>query len=286
MDIFYAATSITVGNGKKTPFWHAPWLGGRKPIDIAPLIFNSSKRKNWKVAQALNDRAWIAKIDLGKPFTADHLRQFVELWTLLNTVTLRHDIDDDIIWRLTPHGGYTTKSAYELQFFGSTASAMDKYIWKAWAPPKVKFFAWLANQKRIWTADRLARRGWPNCGLCPLCKQVTESVDHLFVHCRFTLRLWTRVKDWLGIPELTPSNWEGLSIEDWWRRMSYDARINRKAMASLTMLVSWEVWCERNARVFRNKLAPSFVVFDRIKSESKLWVLAGAKCLGDFMPGE
>jgi hypothetical protein len=46
------------------------------------------------------------------------------------------------------------------------------------------------------------------------------------------------------------------------------------------------VWCECNARVFRNKLAPSFDVFDRIKSASKLWVLAGAKCLGDFMPGE
>jgi hypothetical protein len=27
-------------------------------------------------------------------------------------------------------------------------------------------------------------------------------------------------------------------------------------------------------------------VFDRIKSESRLWVLAGAKWLGDFMPGE
>ena len=28
MDLFYAATTISVGNGLKTPFWHAPWLGG------------------------------------------------------------------------------------------------------------------------------------------------------------------------------------------------------------------------------------------------------------------
>jgi hypothetical protein len=84
MEFFYTATSIKVGNGKKTPFWQAPWLGGRKPIDIAPLIFASSKRKNWKVAQALNGNAWISKVDLEKGFSMDHLSQFVDLWGLIN----------------------------------------------------------------------------------------------------------------------------------------------------------------------------------------------------------
>uniref|UniRef100_A0A453EV98 Reverse transcriptase zinc-binding domain-containing protein n=1 Tax=Aegilops tauschii subsp. strangulata TaxID=200361 RepID=A0A453EV98_AEGTS len=31
-----------------------------------------------------------------------------------------------------------------------------KYIWKSWAPPRVRFFHWLADQDRCWTADRLA----------------------------------------------------------------------------------------------------------------------------------
>jgi hypothetical protein len=35
MEIFYAATTITLGNGRKTPFWHAPWLEGKRPKDIA-----------------------------------------------------------------------------------------------------------------------------------------------------------------------------------------------------------------------------------------------------------
>jgi hypothetical protein len=47
-----------------------------------------------------------------------------------------------------------------------------------------------------------------------------------------------------------------------------------------------EIWKERNARVFRNKLSPSFVIFELIKAEARLWVLAGAKRLGDLMPGE
>jgi hypothetical protein len=189
MELFYATTTITLGNGKKTPFWHAPWLNGTRPIDIAPLIYESSKRKNWKVAQALDREAWIDKIDLQCGFTMDHFLQFVDLWTLLDTILLNPDSNDEITWKLTQDGNYTTKSAYEMQWFGLIYSPLDNMVWKAWAPPKTKFFAWLVNKNRIWTADRLAKRGWPNCGLCPLCKQCTETVDHLFVNCRYTTRL-------------------------------------------------------------------------------------------------
>jgi hypothetical protein len=231
MDIFYAATAITLGNGKKTPFWHAPWLQGRKPIDIAPLIFVASKRKNWKVSQALCDDAWISKITLDNSFTEEHLSQFVDLWALISNVNLDPEVEDDISWKLTPNGQYTTKSAYELHFIGSTISPMYKTIWKAWAPPKVKFFAWLVNQGRIWTADRLAKRGWPNCGLCPLCKQHTESIDHLFVHCRFTIRIWGLLKEWAGLNELHPMQWANLNTAEWWSFMAGGGMPNRKAMA-------------------------------------------------------
>jgi hypothetical protein len=286
MDLFYSATTINLGNGKKTPFWQAPWLQGRKPIDIAPLIFGSSKRKNWKVAQALHNDAWVSKIDLEGTFTIDHMAQFIDLWTLISTIHLDPDVDDDIVWRLTANGHYSAKSAYELQFLGSLLSPMNKLIWKAWAPPKVKFFAWLLYQNRIWTADRLAKRGWPNCGLCPLCKQCTETHDHLFVHCRYTTRLWGFVKDWMGTNAITPLQWANHDIHSWWDSMTGAHVPNRKAMASVALLVSWELWNERNARVFNAKSAPPQVVFDKIRKEAHLWVLAGAKRLGNMMPRE
>jgi hypothetical protein len=282
MEIFYAATTITLGNGKKTPFWFAPWLEGRKPIDIASLIFAISKRKNWKVSQALCEDAWVTKIALESSFTMEHLSQFIDLWTLISNISLVLEQEDDIVWKLTPDGQYSAKSAYELQFMGATLSSMDKTVWKVWAPPKVKFFAWLANQNRIWTADRLTKRGWPNCGLCPLCKQCTETIDHLLVHCRYTTRLWGLIKVWMGLNDLQPAQWANLDMAAWWSMMAG----GRKAMASLTLLVSWEVWNERNARVFRAKNAPPQVVFDNIKKEGRLWVIAGAKKLGEMMPRE
>jgi hypothetical protein len=126
MDIFYAATTITVGNGIKTPFWYAPWLEGRKPIEIAPLSYASSKHKNWKVAHALQNNAWVHKVELGDDFSLEHLSQFVELWGLIKNFQINDNLEDDISWRLTESGHYSTKSTYELQFLGSTFSSLFK----------------------------------------------------------------------------------------------------------------------------------------------------------------
>ena len=158
---------------------------------------------------------------------------------------------------------------------------------EAWAPPKVKFFTWLAIQNRIWTADRLEKRGWPNCGLCALCRRGQESVDHLFYKCRFSIRLWGLVKDWLQLVSIDTSSWHlSGNIEEWWVGLSDTSIPNRKAMASLTMLVAWSIWNERNARVFRQKSAPPTVLLTNIKKEATLWVAAGASKLGYLMMRE
>lgn len=284
---FYASTSITIGNGARAPFWESPWLNGRKPKDIAPLIFDVSKRKNWKVREALREGAWIGKIDMTTTFTADHVRQFFTLWIALREVHLSEDVEDSILWKHTISGDYSASSAYNAQFLTITRSAMYKVVWKAWAPPKVKFLAWLAIQDRVWTAVRLAKRGWPNCGPCPLCKREPETVEHLFFQCRYTLRVWAFVKDWLQLVEVDTSVWAtATSIEDWWIDMASTQSIHKRAMPSIIMLVSKAIWDERNARVFRNHSAPSFILLQAIKIEARLWAIAGAKFLGQMMPGE
>ena len=79
INLFYAATIISIGNGAIGPFWGSPWLNGKKPKDIAPLIYLASSRKNWKVKEALADDAWIRKINLNMILTMEHLRQFLTL---------------------------------------------------------------------------------------------------------------------------------------------------------------------------------------------------------------
>jgi hypothetical protein len=163
---------------------------------------------------------------------------------------------------------------------------MYKVVWKAWATPKAKHHAWLTLQNRLWTADRLRKRNWENCGFCPLCKQTEETNNHIFVHCRFTPRIWELLKDWLGIQGIHPRQWGGLDIQEWWSSMAEGPSMHRKGLATLTLLTVWEIWQEQNARVFRNKPSPTFVLLDKIKNEARLWVLAGAKGLGNLMPRE
>ena len=113
-----------------------------------------------------------------------------------------------------------------------------------------------------------------------------ESANHLFVHYHYSVRIWSLLMEWFGIFSIDPPSWKPLSLHEWCLLMTGSSMPNRKAIATLTLLTSWEIWNERNARVFRNKLSPTFVLFEKIKKEARLWVTAGAKGLSEIMPGE
>ena len=86
MDLFYAATLISIGDGTTADFWHSPWLRGCRPSDISPDIFRICKRKNWTVSMAMHDEAWIRQLDFTQGLSVDHIMQFVALWTELQDV--------------------------------------------------------------------------------------------------------------------------------------------------------------------------------------------------------
>ena len=278
---------MRVGSGEKALFWHASWLNGSRPKDIAPLIFERSKMKKCTVAKALEGDFWVAQINTQGGLTFDHILQFSRLWEMLQSVQLNANALDSITWKLSSDGCYSSKTSYNMQFLGQTISTMPCLVWKSWAPPKCKIFAWLIIQNRVWTADRLAKRGWPNCGRCKLCNQGQESADHLLFKCRFTTRVWVAVKDWLVLQDVDPYSWQNFhSVKEWWSEAIHKSGQSRKAMISLAMLMAWEIWKERNARVFRNTASTANMVITKIREEAVLWGLAGAKALSTLMSRE
>ena len=92
---------------------------------------------------------------------------------------------------------------------------------------------------------------------------------------------------WLGKQDHSPLIWrhEG-TVQDWWlKTINFGGHI-KKATASVLMLVMWEVWKERNARVFRNTASPTTIIVAKIKEEAHLWALAGANHLSELMSRE
>jgi hypothetical protein len=100
-------------------------------------------------------------------------------------------------------------------------------------------------------------------------------------------RVWLSIKEWLGLIDVNPERWyEAPTVHEWWRCFVQNNGQSKKAMPSLAMLVSWEVWKERNTCVFRNHHSTVDMVTTRVKREMALWASAGVKALGNVMSRE
>ena len=69
----------------------------------------------------------------------------------------------------------------------------------------------------------------------------------------------------------------------WWTNITSSEHVPRKAIRSLALLVIWEIWRERNARVFRNHETSPLGLLAKIKSEAAAWVATGAKALENLL---
>jgi len=71
--LFAASTEIQIGDGTKISFWHSAWTAGHHPKDIAPDIYNMSRKKNRNLHDAVSDNWWIRDIMLRPNFNIHHL---------------------------------------------------------------------------------------------------------------------------------------------------------------------------------------------------------------------
>ena len=149
------------------------------------------------------------------------------------------------------------------------------------APLKVKLFLWLAFKERLWTADRRRRHGLAALATCHLCNLQQETVHHLFVSCPFTVQVWGIILNRLGVAPAPPGD---ICIQEHWKqtRLQFPAT-TRKGADTLFALVSWHIWKERNARLFRGDSLDHQQLLRKIKTDADMWVAAGAKSLGSLL---
>jgi hypothetical protein len=137
---------------------------------------------------------------------------------MVNEVVLKYE-DDIHSWRHETSGIYSAKSCYKALITGSIVFEPWKRLWKSWAPPKCKFFLWMAIRERVWTADRLQKRGLPHPVVCPLCDQAQETVQHILTSCVLAPQFWFSILSPCGFGHLAPSS-SASTFAEWWQDMN------------------------------------------------------------------
>jgi hypothetical protein len=251
------AVTTEVGDGANTLFWEDRWLASKNIQDIAPLVYalvSNRTAARRSVLQALISEKWIE--DIQGSISPEALLEYLVLWDVISEVELQVGVQDKHIWKLSTSGQYTTRSAYDALFQGAISFGPYERIWKAWAPPKCRFFMWLVAHNRCWTADRLARRGLQHPDKCPLCDQEEENIQHLLAGCVVARQFWYSLLHRVGLSQLAPASSEQ-SFDTWWEWVGADVTEDvKKGLNSLIILGAWCIWKHRNDCVF-NGASPS-----------------------------
>jgi hypothetical protein len=157
-----------------------------------------------------------------------------------------------------------------------------KRLWKSWAPPKCKFFLWLAIRNKCWTSDRLEMRGLDHPVSCLFCDQEQETIQHILCSCVFARQFWHSILFGLNVGNLSPSRDE-ISFADWWRKTSKKIhKSKRKGMNSIIILGAWCLWIHRNKAVFDGETPSLSSIRCVFLDEIGCWITAGAKHLQSF----
>jgi hypothetical protein len=130
-----------VWDGATTLFWTDRWIQGQSIAVFAPYLISRIPRRvrtGRTVQEALVDNSWVH--DISGSLAAVVIREFLLVWDLIQDVHLQTGVPDVHLWVPCASDLYSSKTAYNSFWTGTTSFEPAKRIWKSWAPPKCKFF--------------------------------------------------------------------------------------------------------------------------------------------------
>jgi hypothetical protein len=280
---FLECCSFAVGNGEKIRFWEDKWLEKEDLQTLFPRLYRLSCKHNGKIAGFVDCSVFPYNWNFGFRRNLNDLEvvEFTSLSAKLDGARFYNTRGDARHWSLERDGSFSCKSYRSLLANNIAFSDFGpaEQIWTAKVPTKVHILAWLVAHGKVNTCDNIQKRRpshMLNPQWCILCKEGEESVDHLFLHCSFSIQFWWRFFKDFGVSWVIPKScYDLLSI-----CFKCGGRGKKKKILwSCRMLaVFWVIWLERNRRTFDN--VPELCVeslWDRITFWSALWASVTAE---------
>ena len=202
------------------------------------------------------------------------MEELLELLDCLNNVHLIQGLEDTRIWLPDSSNLFSSKSAFNKLRKTPNMNVFSpfKLIWKCNIPHKIKVFAWLVALGRVNTCDMLQKRR-SYCAFspswCVLCKREGETGDHLFIHCRFTLKIWWKALQVFGLCWVVPRSCYGLLSG---QAGFFKGREKKIMWNHVLFAILWAIWGERNGRIFEGSISSENELWEKICFWAAIWL--------------
>ncbi|XP_074301310.1 uncharacterized protein LOC141632687 [Silene latifolia] len=113
--------------------------------------------------------------------------------------------------------------------------------------PRHNIITSLACQQKLATVDKLILKGFITPNRCVLCKQASETHDHLFFPCPFSQQLWHELMVWTRVPNRSNHYHREL---DWCLHRQSRRHWKHTWFLSCLTCAIYTIWKERNCRIF------------------------------------
>ncbi len=122
--------------------------------------------------------------------------------------------------------------------------------------PRVALFIWKVAWGCLPTRSLLARRGMRISQCCEECADIEKTIKHILLQCPRAREIWRRS------PVPLPAS--AASTQDLIHLLRDSTRCPRSAEAGIFgAYLSYHIWLDRNAGLFKGRRSPSRVVVDR-----------------------
>jgi len=99
---------------------------------------------------------------------------------------------------------------------------------------------------------------------------MVETSSHLILHCNLFDSVWNHILQWIGVYAVML-----VSVVDHFVQFSYfggAAKLRRSILQVIWFATAWEIWKERNERIFNAHESSIMQVVDKIKSVTFRWL--------------
>ncbi|PWA71177.1 RNA-directed DNA polymerase, eukaryota [Artemisia annua] len=237
-----------VGDGESVAFWLDPWVCNEHLKDLCPNLFRLEKDKKCRVK---------SRMGLGELWSWSSTRASVyEMAELDFLVYVVDSVDlngrrDKWNWLGDKSGNFSVSSVRRLMYSESDYSNNYVLRWCNWLPAKCNVFIWQAEMSKIPTSDALRRRNMVGVeGLCSICGEDLESVEHLFTTCWVAMLVWNHICNWTRVQHFFAFSFRALIEVHEHVGLKGKAK---KVFQGIIFLSCWVIWRARNKLKFEGK---------------------------------